>query len=171
MPAEIYGERYKFLPRESLLTFEEITRLAGVFAGLGVVKVRLTGGEPLVRADIDSLVGMLARVDGIDDLTMTTNGYLLSQFAARLKDAGLQRITVSLDSLDDEVFRQMNGAKLRYRSRAGGYHRCRKGRPRPNQDHAVVQRGVNDHTIVDLARSQRITATSSGSSSTWMSAR
>ena len=152
MPAEIYGERYKFLPRESLLTFEEITRLAGVFAGLGVVKVRLTGGEPLVRADIDSLVGMLAGVDGIDDLTMTTNGYLLSQFAARLKDAGLQRITVSLDSLDDEVFRQMNGRNFGTDRVLEGITAAEKAGLGPIKINAVVQRGVNDHTIVDLAR-------------------
>ena len=109
MPAEIYGERYEFLPKDSLLTFEEITRLARVLVNLGVVKVRITGGEPLVRAEIDKLVAMLAGVPGVEDLTMTTNGYLLAQFAQKLADAGLRRITVSLDSLDDEVFRQMNG--------------------------------------------------------------
>ena len=109
MPAEIYGERYQFLPRDSLLTFEEITRLTRILVKLGVVKVRITGGEPLVRADVDQLIAMLAGVQGIEDLTMTTNAYLLPQFAQKLREAGLQRITISLDSLDDEVFRKMNG--------------------------------------------------------------
>ena len=95
MPAEIYGERYKFLPRDSLLTFEEISRLARLLVKMGVVKVRITGGEPLVRAEIDKLVAMLAEVPGIEDLTMTSNGYLLAQLAQKLADAGLQRITVS----------------------------------------------------------------------------
>ena len=152
MPAEIYGERYKFLPRESLLTFEEITRLAGIFAGLGVVKVRITGGEPLVRADIDTLVRMLAQVDGIEDLTMTTNAYLLSQFAPRLKEAGLQRITISLDSLDDEVFRHMNGRNFGPDRVLEGIVAAERAGIGPIKLNAVVQRGVNDHTVVDLAR-------------------
>ena len=102
MPAEIYGERYQFLPREEILTFEEITRLVRIFVGLGTDKVRLTGGEPLVRTGLEKLIAMLSAIEGIDDLTLTTNGYLLSQKAQALKDAGLRRITVSLDSLDDE---------------------------------------------------------------------
>ncbi len=152
MPAEIYGERYQFLPKPELLAFEEITRLVGLFAQLGVNKVRLTGGEPLVRANLESLVGMLSQVDGVDDLTLTTNGYLLARQAQGLKDAGLGRITVSLDSMDDEVFAQMNG-------RGYGTDRVLRGIERANQVglhpikiNCVVQRGVNDHTIVDLAR-------------------
>ena len=109
MPAEIYGERYEFLPKAQLLTFEEITRLTKVMVRLGAVKVRLTGGEPLVRNDLEKLVGMLSVVDGVHDLTLTTNAYLLPQKARILKDAGLQRITVSLDTLDDEIFKRMNG--------------------------------------------------------------
>ena len=93
MPAEIYGEAYEFLPREDILTFEELTRLIGIFAELGIIKLRITGGEPLLRNDLPQLLGMLKTIDGIDDMTLTTNGYLLSQFAQPLKDAGL---TVSL---------------------------------------------------------------------------
>ena len=109
MPAEIYGEAYEFLPRAESLNFEELTRLVGIFAELGIVKLRITGGEPLMRNELPKLTGMLAAVDGIEDLTLTTNGYLLGQFAQQLKDAGLDRITVSLDSLDPEVFGGMNG--------------------------------------------------------------
>ena len=107
MPKEVFGRDYAFLPREQLLSFEEIERLARIFAGHGVEKIRLTGGEPLVRRDLELLVGMLARIEGLD-LTLTTNGSLLPQKAHVLADAGLRRITVSLDSLDDEVFRAMN---------------------------------------------------------------
>src|SRR3989304_6093777 len=96
MPAEVFGERYQFLPRADILTFEEIARLARVFANLGVMKLRLTGGEPTIRADLPKLVQMLSGIEGIDDLTLTTNGYLLSKMAQPLKDAGLGRITVSL---------------------------------------------------------------------------
>ncbi len=152
MPAEIYGERYKFLPKESLLSFEEIVRLTRIFTELGVVKARITGGEPLVRADIDRLVRMLSEVPGVEDLTMTTNGYLLAQFAQRLKDAGLQRITVSLDSLDDEVFRHMNGRNFGTDRVLSGIAAADEAGIRPIKINAVVQRGVNDHTLVDLAR-------------------
>ncbi len=155
MPAEIYGERYHFLARESLLSFEEIARVTEILVRLGVVKVRITGGEPLVRAEIDKLVGMLSRIPGIDDITMTTNAYVLAQFAQRLKDAGLQRITVSLDSLDDEVFRLMNGRNFGTERVLAGIEAARDAGLRPIKLNAVVQRGVNDHTIVDLARFAR----------------
>ena len=152
MPAEIYGERYRFLPRESLLTFEEITRLVRVMARLGVVKARITGGEPLVRAEVDSLIAMLSRVEGIEDLTMTTNAYLLPQFAEKLKAAGLNRITISLDSLDDEVFKRMNGRGFGTERVLEGIAAAESAGFRPVKINAVVQRGVNDHTIVELAR-------------------
>src|SRR3990172_1795789 len=109
MPAEVFGERYQFLQRDELLTFEEITRLTRIFARLGAVKVRLTGGEPLVRQEIETLVAMLAEIDGVKDMAMTTNVFLLPQKADALRAAGLKRITISLDSLDDAVFREMNG--------------------------------------------------------------
>lgn len=155
MPAEIYGDRYQFLPRESLLTFEEIARLTRILVKLGVVKVRITGGEPLVRAEIDKLISMLKRVPGIEDLTMTTNAFLLSQFADKLKEAGLQRITISLDSLDDEVFRQMNGRNFGTERVLEGIEAADKAGLRPIKINAVVQRGVNDHTLVELARFAR----------------
>ena len=141
MPAEIYGDRYQFLPRESLLTFEEIARLTRILVKLGVVKVRITGGEPLVRAEIDKLIAMLARVPGIEDLTMTTNAFLLAQFADKLKDAGLQRITISLDSLDDEVFRQMNGRNFGTERVLEGIEAADRVGLRPIKINAVVQRG------------------------------
>ena len=155
MPAEIYGDRYQFLPRESLLTFEEIARLTRVLVGLGVVKVRITGGEPLVRAEIDKLISMLARIPGIEDLTMTTNAFLLAQFADRLKEAGLQRITVSLDSLDDAVFRKMNGRNFGTDRVLEGIEAADRAGLSPIKINAVVQRGVNDHTLVELARFAR----------------
>ena len=155
MPAEIYGDRYQFLPKESLLTFEEIERLTHILVKLGVVKVRITGGEPLVRAEIDKLISMLAQVPGIEDLTMTTNAFLLSQFADKLKEEGLQRITVSLDSLDDAVFRQMNGRNFGTDRVLEGIEAADRAGLRPIKINAVVQRGVNDHTLVDLARFAR----------------
>ena len=155
MPAEIYGDRYQFLPRESLLTFEEIARLTRVLVGLGVVKVRITGGEPLVRAEIDKLIAMIARVPGIEDLAMTTNAFLLTQFADRLKEAGLQRVTISLDSLDDDVFRRMNGRNFGTDRVLAGIEAADRAGLRPIKINAVVQRGVNDHTLVELVRFAR----------------
>lgn len=152
MPAEIFGENYKFLPREQILTYEEITRVARVMVGLGVTKLRLTGGEPLVREALETLVGMLAQIDGTDDLAMTTNGYLLPQKAQMLKDAGLQRVTVSLDTLDDTIFRRMNGGRAGVKRVLQGIEAAEKAGLTPIKINAVVQRGVNDHTIVDLAR-------------------
>src|SRR5215213_3555885 len=108
MPKEVYGRDYAFLPRRDLLTFEEIARLAQVFAGQGLEKIRLTGGEPLVRREVERLVEMLAAVPGLGDLAMTTNGSALARKARALGDAGLRRITVSLDSLDNEVFAAVN---------------------------------------------------------------
>ena len=109
MPAEIYGEHYQFLAKPELLTFEEIERLARLAIGLGVEKLRITGGEPLLRHQLPSLVGRLAALDGLRDLTLTTNGVLLDKFAKPLVDAGLDRVTVSLDSLDPETSRRMSG--------------------------------------------------------------
>ena len=152
MPAEIYGERYQFLPKSQLLTFEEIERLTRVFVGLGARKVRLTGGEPLVRNEVEKLVEQLARVDGVDDLTMTTNAYLLPQKAQTLREAGLGRITVSLDTLDDEVFRHMNGRGFGVERVLEGIEAAERAGFHPIKVNSVVQRGVNDHTIVDLAR-------------------
>lgn len=155
MPAEIYGEGYKFLPRADLLTFEEITRIARMLVRLGVTKLRLTGGEPLVRQEIEQLVGMLAQIDGVDDIAMTTNAYFLPQKAQALKDAGLRRVTVSLDTLDDDIFQQMNGRRASVRRVLDGIDAAEKAGLTPIKINAVVQRGVNDHTIADLARYAR----------------
>lgn len=152
MPAEIFGDTYKFLPKEQILTFEEITRLTRILVGLGVTKVRLTGGEPLMREQLETLVALLAQIEGIEDLTLTTNAYLLPQKAQLLKDAGLQRVTVSLDSLDEAVFRKMNGNRSGVQRVLDGIEAAEKAGLSPIKINAVVQRGVNEHTVVDLAR-------------------
>lgn len=156
MPAELFGERYRFLAKPEILTFEEITRLTGVMVKFGVRKVRLTGGEPLVRNNIDLLVGMLAKIAGINDLTLTTNGFMLAKKARKLKEAGLHRVTVSLDSLEDDVFKKMSGRGYSVKQVLEGI-RLAEEVGLPIKINVVVQRGVNDHTIVDLARHFRET--------------
>ena len=151
MPAEIFGDRYEFLPRADLLTFEEITRIVNIAVGLGVTKVRITGGEPLVRQNIEQLVGMIASVEGVEDLAMTTNAYLLSGYAQKLKDAGLHRITVSLDSLDDDIFQKMNGRGFSTARVLDGIKAAKEAGLNPIKINAVVQKGVNNHTVVGLA--------------------
>ncbi len=152
MPAEIYGERYEFLPKAELLTFEEISRLTRMLVRHGAAKVRITGGEPLVRAEIETLIASLSQIDGVADLTLTTNAYLMEQKAQLLKDAGLQRVTISLDSLDDEVFRSMNGRGFGTAKVLQGIDAAEKAGLTPIKINAVVQKGVNDHTVVELAR-------------------
>ena len=152
MPAELFGESYKFLPKEEILSFEEITRLARIFVDLGVNKLRITGGEPLLRNDLPKLVAMLAAIPEVEDLTLTTNGYLLAQQAQSLKDAGLKRVTVSLDSLDDEVFKKMNGRGFTPHRVLHSIEKAAEVGLSPVKINAVVQKGVNDHTIVELAR-------------------
>jgi len=151
MPAEIFGDRYEFLPRADLLTFEEITRVVNIAVELGVTKVRITGGEPLVRQNIEELIGMIAAVDGVEDLAMTTNAYLLSGYAQKLKDAGLQRITVSLDSLEDDIFQKMNGRGFSTARVLDGIKAAKEAGLQPIKINAVVQKGVNNHTVVGLA--------------------
>src|SRR5699024_5460433 len=109
----IFGPDYPFLKKTQLLSYEEITRIARLFASLGVQKLRITGGEPLMRRELYRLIGMLSEIDGIDDIAMTTNGSLLPSQAERLKEAGLHRLTVSLDSLDDEAFGKINGMGIK----------------------------------------------------------
>ena len=152
MPAEIYGERYEFLPRDDILTFEEITRFTRLFTSLGVSKIRLTGGEPLIRADFPNLIGMLSEIPEVEDLTLTTNGYLLEKFADQLVDVGLRRITVSLDSLDEDVYKEMNGRNFGTENVLRGIVAAEKAGLNPIKINAVVEKGVNDHTLVDLAR-------------------
>jgi cyclic pyranopterin phosphate synthase len=149
MPREVFGTDYRFLDRKELLTFEEIARVAGVFVGLGVQKIRLTGGEPLVRRDIERLIAMLAEL-GVD-LTLTTNASLLPQKATVLAAAGLRRVTVSLDSLDDATFRAMNDADFPVARVLEGIDAAAAA-GLPVKVNAVVKRGVNDGDVVDMAR-------------------
>ena len=152
MPAEIFGDKYEFLPREEILTFEEIERLVGIFAKLGALKHRITGGEPLLRHDLPDLIARVARVPGVEDLALTTNATLLPRQAEALKAAGLRRVTISLDSLDDAVFARMNGDKLSVDRVLDGVAAAERAGLGPIKINCVVQRGVNDHTLVDLAR-------------------
>ncbi|MCC6154193.1 MAG: GTP 3',8-cyclase MoaA [Candidatus Hydrogenedentes bacterium] len=151
MPADHYHEHYEFLKREDLLTFEEIARIARLFVEAGVSKLRITGGEPLLRKDLPNLVAMLREIPGVDDLALTTNGILLPQLAAPLKAAGLDRVTVSLDSLDDTVFQQMNGRGVRVQSVLDGIQAAEEAGLGPIKINAVIQHGVNDSGAVDLA--------------------
>ena len=152
MPAEIFGERYEFLPLADSLTFDEIERLARLFVGLGVTKLRITGGEPLMRAGLPELIERLGRIQGVDDLSLTTNGYLLPKHARALADAGLRRISVSLDSLDDGVFQRMNGRGFSAGRVLEGIEAAHSIGLTPVKINCVAQRGVNEHTLVDLAR-------------------
>ena len=151
MPREIFGPDHAFLPRAEILTFEEIERLARIFARLGTRKIRLTGGEPLLRRELPTLIAMLRPIPGLD-ITLTTNGALLAAQAAALAAAGLDRVTVSLDSLDDAVFRAMNDAEFPVAKVLAGIDAAAAAGLHPVKVNAVVRRGVNDHTIVDLAR-------------------
>jgi GTP 3',8-cyclase len=151
MPKEVFGRDFRFLERRELLTFEEITRVVRVGVGLGIRKVRLTGGEPLVRRNIEHLVELLSRLDGIHDLTMTTNGAALADKASALRAAGLRRITVSLDSLDDDVFMAMNDVAFPVSRVLEGIEAAGSAGLHPVKVNMVVKRGVNDHSILDMA--------------------
>ena len=150
MPKEVFGRDFEFLRRSELLTFEEVTRIAGVAAGLGVQKLRLTGGEPLLRRDIERLVAMLAAIDGIDDVAMTTNGSLLARKARALADAGLRRVTVSLDSLDNEVFGAVNDVDFPVERVLEGIDAAAAA-GLPVKVNMVVKRGLNDGSVLDMA--------------------
>ena len=151
MPVEVFGPGYQFLDRKEVLTFEEIVQMTRVAAGLGVSKVRLTGGEPLLRRGVEDLVGLLTVVEGVDDLALTTNGVLLAHHAEGLKLAGLNRVTVSLDALDSEVFAKMNGVGAKVeRVMAGVDAALTHGLP--VKVNAVIQRGVNEQEILPLVR-------------------
>ena len=152
MPKEVFGRDFRFLPASALLTFEEITRLARVFVGLGVEKLRITGGEPLVRRDIERLIGMLAPLPGVKDITLTTNGSLLARKAQALKDAGLRRVTVSLDSLDNSVFMAMNDVDFPVGRVLEGIEAARAVGLWPIKVNMVVKRGVNEDSILPMAR-------------------
>jgi cyclic pyranopterin phosphate synthase len=151
MPKEVYGRGYQFLERRELLTFEEIARLSRVFASLGVEKIRLTGGEPLLRRELERLVEMLGAIPGVD-LTLTTNGSLLPQKARVLADAGLRRVTVSLDSLDDQVFRAMNDVDVPVERVLAGIEAAAAAGLSPVKVNMVVKRGANEDSVLPMAR-------------------
>jgi cyclic pyranopterin phosphate synthase len=156
MPKEVFDKDYAYLPQSHLLSFEEITRLAKVFVGRGVRKIRLTGGEPLLRKNIEILISQLAALRTPDgqplDLTLTTNGSLLARKAQTLKDAGLQRVTVSLDGLDDAVFRKMNDVDFPVEEVLQGIEAAKAAGLGPIKVNMVVKRGTNDHEILPMAR-------------------
>jgi cyclic pyranopterin phosphate synthase len=151
MPKEVFGKDFQFLPRGEILSFEEIERLVRVFVGLGVRKVRLTGGEPLVRRNIETLVEMLAKVSDLD-LTLTTNGSLLASKARALHDAGLKRVTVSLDSLDDAVFKSMNDVDFPVARVLEGMDAAEAVGLAPLKVNMVVKRGLNEDSVLPMAR-------------------
>jgi GTP 3',8-cyclase len=151
MPREVFGTDFAFLERDELLSFEELERLVRVFVGLGIVKVRLTGGEPLLRRDLPELVGRLSAVPGLEDLALTTNGVLLARMAEDLVAAGLRRVTVSLDALDDATFRAVSDTTIPVQAVLDGIAAARAAGLDPVKVNAVLQRGVNDDQVEDLA--------------------
>jgi GTP 3',8-cyclase len=151
MPREVFGPDHAFLPRSELLTFEEITRVVRTAVSVGVTKIRLTGGEPLLRKDLPDLVAQLAAIEGIADLALTTNGLLLPQHAAALADAGLHRVTVSLDAVDETTFRAVADTRASVTSVLEGIAAARAAGLGPIKVNAVLQRGVNDDQLEDLA--------------------
>ncbi len=156
MPKEVFGSDYKYLPHAALLSFEEITRLARLFIGLGVHKLRLTGGEPLLRKGVEGLIEQLSALRTLDgqplDITLTTNGSLLARKAKALKAAGLKRVTVSLDSLDDAVFRRMNDVDFPVAEVLAGIEAARAAGLAPIKVNMVVKRGTNEHEVLPMAR-------------------
>jgi len=156
MPKDVYGRDFPFLPHADLLTFEEITRIAKVFVRQGVRKIRLTGGEPLLRRNLERLIEMLAAIGDVD-ITLTTNGALLARKARALREAGLNRVTVSLDALDDPTFRAMNDVDFPVARVLEGIDAAAAAGLSPIKINAVVKRGLNEHAIVPLARHFRDT--------------
>jgi len=150
MPQERFHEHYQFLKSSERLSFAELVRLVRLFVRLGVVKLRITGGEPLLRPGLADLIGDLTTVPGIDDVALTTNGVLLAQHAAELRAAGLRRVTVSLDSLDPQVFATMAGGHGSLEDVLGGLEAARRSGLGPLKINTVVQRGINEHTVLDL---------------------
>ena len=157
MPKEVFGADHAFLPRASLLSFEEIARLVRIFVDLGVEKVRLTGGEPLVRPRLHELVSALRSIEGVRDLTLTTNASLLAARAEALREAGLDRVTVSLDALDDRTFMAMNDVGFGVARVLEGIAAAETAGLGPIKINTVVKRGINDHAVLDIARHFRHT--------------
>jgi GTP 3',8-cyclase len=157
MPKEVFGRDFQFLERAELLTFEEIGRLGRIFVDLGVEKIRLTGGEPLVRKDVEELVGVLSRLSGMRDIALTTNGSLLAVKAKALAEAGLRRVTVSLDALDDATFRAMNDTGFPVSRVLAGIEAAHQAGLGPIKVNMVVKRGVNDDQVIPMAEYFRAT--------------
>jgi GTP 3',8-cyclase len=155
MPRESFGADHAFLPRSEILSYEEFARLVSIFADLGVSKVRLTGGEPLLRRDLEKLVAMIAATPGIDDIAMTTNGSLLAARAAAMRAAGLDRVTVSLDSVDPQMFAAMADTKLSLQTVLDGIAAAHAAGLTPVKLNAVIRRGFNECGIVELAEYAR----------------
>ncbi|MDH4248359.1 MAG: GTP 3',8-cyclase MoaA [Deltaproteobacteria bacterium] len=151
MPAEVYGDDYEFSPKAEILTFEEIERLSRLFVGAGVRKIRITGGEPLIRKDLPELLRRLSGLEGLRDLTLTTNGWFLAQQAKILRESGLNRVTVSLDSLDDAVFGRMNGRGYGVARVLEGIEAAKQAGLAPVKVNAVVKRTENLDSVVALA--------------------
>jgi cyclic pyranopterin phosphate synthase len=152
MPAEVFGDSYEFLAKREILTFEEIERLTRVFVRLGARKLRVTGGEPLVRRELPELIRKLARIEGVEDLALTTNGYTLAEHADALARAGLRRVTVSLDSLDEDAFRRLSGRDFGPQPVLAGIAAAERAGLVPIKINCVVVRGVNEAAILDLVR-------------------
>jgi cyclic pyranopterin phosphate synthase len=152
MPKAVFGARHRFLPRSDILSFEEIERLTRILTRLGVEKVRLTGGEPTLRRELPSLVAKLARIPELQEINLTTNGSRLTELAGALNDSGLTRVTVSLDSLDDSVFRTMNDVDFPVRRVLAGIDVARSAGFAKVKVNTVVKRGLNDDGILDIAR-------------------
>jgi len=151
MPKEVFGPDHEFLPRDQLLTFEEIVSVVRAFVERGVNKVRITGGEPLLRKDIVDLIGMIALVEGVEDLTLTTNASLLARKAGALADAGLDRVTVSLDAMDEPTFQKMNDVGFPVNTVLEAIEVAVEVGLGPIKVNCVVQRGLNDHAVLDMA--------------------
>jgi len=151
MPREIFGKDFSFLPKDQLLSFEEIERLAKLFVQLGVRKIRLTGGEPLLRRDIATLIEKLAAIDGLEDIGLTTNGILLGKMAKSLKQAGLERVNVSLDALDDKVFQSINDSGIPTKKILDSIEQARKAGLSVKVN-MVVKKGMNDQQVIPMAK-------------------
>ena len=151
MPKEVFGPGYEFMKKDQLLTFDEITEVVHAFVARGVRKVRITGGEPLLRKGIEDLIAMLSAIDGVDDLTLTTNASLLERKASALAQAGLDRVTVSLDAMDDPTFQKMNDVGFPVSTVLEAIDAASAAGLGPIKVNCVVQRGVNDHAVLDMA--------------------
>ena len=150
MPEELYGEAFEFLKKDQVLSFEEITRLSKIFISLGVKKIRLTGGEPLVRKNVPELINSISSINKNIDIAMTTNGYLLKKHAKELYDSGLKRLTVSLDTLDEKIFKEMSGKNFKVNNVLEGIDEAVKVGFKKIKINSVIKKGVNENSILDL---------------------